>query len=203
MGVSIDSIVPTIFNSYGYIQPMDEEQKLNIQKKLNAAQQEVFNSMYDSPIEFQSIFRFWVNYAIFLKKEVVIRYYSDGSMQTLTEDDILKKQKKSLSFISISLNELVNQFLEQKSIEIIGNVEILSSNELEIIKYLRNNEITSISIFKDNGEPIKLVTKSFIQDMEINKRIYECLTSQYEKIEFVTNGGKTATFERTKNIKLN
>ncbi len=203
MGVSIDIVVPHIFNAYGFIPQLNDEQKLSIRNSLKAPLKGDFDKMYGNALNFQTIFRFWVNYATFLKKEVAIRFYSDGSIQTLTEDDILIKQKKSLSFISISVNELINQFLEQKSVEIIGNVEILSSNELEVIKHLRNKEIVELSVTKQNGELIKLESKSVIQDMELNKRLYEYIMTPYEKIEFITNAGKTSTFIRTINKKLN
>ncbi len=211
MGVSIDVIVPAIFQALGYIQESSEEEKMKLLDGLSEEQQNTISNMYGNYMNFQTTFRFYVLYAIFLKKEVSIRYYSDGScaiVKGITKDSDSKAikdfiQKNSGSHIAISLNEIIKQFIAEKDIEQIENVSVLSENELELLQHLRKKDVTEVRVFLEEGEPIRLDVKDTMEDESMNKRVYEYLFSPYQKIEFKTKGGKTAYFERITTYKLN
>lgn len=210
MGVSIEVVVPAIFQAFGYIQEETKAEKDALLVGLDSEQQKAISNLFGNYMNFQSTFRFYVLYALFLKRQVSIRYYSDGScvvVKGFTKESDSKAFKEILhnyssSYISISLNELIQQFVAEKEIEQIENVSFLSDNELELIKHLRKREVSEIRVFLEEGSPVRLDVKDTIEDEEINKRVYEYLFSPYQKIEFKTKGGKTAYFERTTTYKL-
>lgn len=201
MGITIDNFVPSLFNAFGYIQNLEEDLRIALEKELDENLRKEFHTMLGNATNFQSTFRFWVLYAIFVKKQVSVRYNSDAKCYVTTKNDDSPKYE-SKSFISISINELITDFLANKSIEVIGDVEILSDNEIEILKIIRENDVSELTVFKQDGTPTRIESKTFVQNIELNKRMYEYLQSPYEKIELVTNGGKVASFIRTKKIKL-
>jgi hypothetical protein len=206
MGVSLEMVIPVIFNSYGYIPKVSDAEKAELVKDLDDKEKETFQKLYGSYLDFQSIFRFWVFFAILRRKAVSIRFYADGSCSTMvgtekklgnTKDDFVNSQ----SFISISLNELIRDFIEQQPINVLESTSILAKEELDVIKHLRDKSLNELTVHFENGVPVRIETTSH-QPVELNKRIYEYITSPYEKLEVKTNGGTSAYIRKTKSIKL-
>lgn len=211
LGVSLDVVVPAIFTAFGYIPDNGEKEKQELLEGLKGEQQKKVKELIGNYINFQSTFRFYVLCALSAKVSISIRYYPDGRCKvikgitsTSTPEEIQQYLKEStLTHVSISINELIKEFIISKDIETIDSVSIVSENELELIRHLRNKDVSEVNVFLDKGEPVRLDIKdAIIDNEELNKRVYEYLGSPYQKIEFKTSGGKTATFERTTTIKL-
>ena len=206
LGISLDSVIPVIFQSYGYIPESEEIKDAAVLNTLSKEEKTLYKEMIGAYSNFQDIFRFWATRAIFLKLPISIRCYSDGTCCTM-----LGKEKAmgntsdyaidSLSYISISLNELIKEFIEHQPINILASTEIVSKDELEIIKHLRNGDLSEATIHLKDGQPQTLDLTTPIKGVELAKKMYEYITSPYEKLE-VKRNGDTAYGTITKKIKL-
>lgn len=206
LGISLDSVIPVIFQSYGYIPESKEIKDAAVLNTLSAEEMTLYKEMIGSHSSFQNIFRFWTTRAIFLKLPISIRYYSDGTCCTM-----LGKEKAMgntsdhsvdvLSYVSISLNELIREFIEHQPISILASTEIVSKKELEIIQHLRKGDLSEATIHLKDGQPQTLDLTTPIKDVELAKKMYEYITSPYEKLEVKTNG-EIAYGTITKKIKL-
>lgn len=206
LGISLESVIPVIFQSYGYIPKSEEIKDAAVLNTLSTEEKTLYKEMIGAHSNFQNIFRFWATRAIFLKLPISIRYYSDGTCCTMLGNEKVMGNTSDhavdmLSYISISLNELIKEFIEHQPINILASTEIVSKDELEIIKHLRNGDLSEATIHLKDGEPRMLHLTTPVRDVELEKRMYEYLTSPYEKLEIKTNG--TAAYGTiTKTIKL-
>lgn len=153
-------------------------------------------------------FQFYVWFAVENKSLLTVRIYSGSKVEILTSDSFDQEQYTlqmtdySRSFISLSLSGILAKMLGDKDIPTLQSLNILSDNELTLLKFLRNNDLQNVSIKYLKGEPVSLELKTWTDMTDQNKRILEIFQSPYEEITFKTNGGKTYGFVRTQKIKL-
>lgn len=206
LGISLESVIPVIFKSYGYIPKSEEIKDAAVLNTLSTEERTLYKGMIGAHSNFQNIFRFWATRAIFLKLPISIRYYSDGTCCTMVGKEKAIGNTSDyavdmLSYISISLNELIRDFIEHQPLNILASTEVVTKEELEIIKHLRNGGLSEVTIHLKDGQPKTLHLTTPLRDVELAKRMYEYITSPYEKLEIRTNGGTTyGTI--TKTIKL-
>lgn len=206
LGISLDSVIPVIFQSYGYIPESEEIKDAAVLNTLSKEEKTLYKEMIGAYSNFQDIFRFWATRAIFLKLPISIRYYSDGTCCTMLGKEKVMGNTSDhaidiLSYVSISLNELIREFIEHQPISILETTEVVSKDELEIIKHLRKGDLDEATIHWKDGHPITLQLKKSLRDMELAKRMYEYISSPYEKLEIKVNGDN-AYGTSTKTIKL-
>lgn len=211
LGVSVDDIVTAMFGMFGYIPALKNDEIKEAAAKLPEKQRDKLLTLIGYSVEnFESGFRFYVYYALFLRKPIAIRYYKEGFCEVvkgITNESFpldIKEYVEGLnkSFISISLNELIQQFISSQKLEVIGSLNILSENEMELLAHIRRKEVKEIKVQLEDGSPVLLEIIDTKENTDLSKRIYEYITSPYQRIEFKTNGGKTAYFERVTKVKL-
>lgn len=201
LGVSVDSAVSSIFKAFNYI-PVSH-------KELDIIPEEA-TRVYGNYREFLSTFKTYLLCATIMKNTVLIRVYSDGSSRIVRIDETDSKleniafdyKENKRSFLSISINEIIERFLISKDIKVIESVGILNENEIELLKCLKKNDVEEIKIVFEDKKPILIETTHLHNYVENNKRLYEYITSPYEEITFKTFGTKTVSFKRITKTKL-
>jgi DNA-binding transcriptional MerR regulator len=135
--------------------------------------------------------------------------YSNPSYHGLVvrsiQDAAAKRRELSnyQSFISVSISDLISEYIETKDLDNISGLNILSSEEKELLKHVRNKDLKEITVTLSDGMPSRLaLTEEVKQNADTNKRIYEEILSDYTEISYKTNGDKQVSFKRTTKIKL-
>lgn len=104
--------------------------------------------------------------------------------------------------ITLCISDIV--FAADKTNKRLVTNPIFNSQEIEILNLFRNDELKEITVKLENGKPISIefTEKFHINKDDVNKRLLEYITSDYQEITAITNGGKPIHFLRKTKRKI-
>lgn len=116
-------------------------------------------------------------------------YYEKAGVSSLKEND----------HISISLANLVKEYIMVEKTEPEPRVQLLTEEEQEVIRYIREKKLTELTIRFDDKHRISLLeAKEKLNAVDVEARyIDHLLKSGYQDVSYTTQGGKIVSFHRT------
>lgn len=217
MGIAVEGIVKVLFRELGIREQEVMEMPNEEHEKLNALPFEQLLPRIDKSLVSTRFCILLVNIVSF-KTQLAIRIFKDGEYSerysnpqwhgiVIEEMETQAAEKRKLdalrTFISISLSDLIADFIETKDLNNISDLSLLSTEETELLKHVRNKDLKEITVTLAGGKPISLDLTEVDYNADIRKRIYEDLMgSNYVECTYVTNTKKQVTFTRTTKIKL-
>jgi DNA-binding transcriptional MerR regulator len=217
MGIAVEGIVKALFRELGISGQEVMEMPDEDYEKLKALPFERLLPRIDKNLVGTRFCILLVNIVSF-KTQLAIRIFKNGEYSeqysnpqwhgiVIEEMEKRAAEKRKLddlrAFISISLSDLITDFIETKDLNNISDLNILSSEETELFKHIRNKDLREITIKLAEGKPISLDLTEVDYNADIQKRIYEdMMGSGYVECTYTTNSKKQVTFKRTTKIKL-
>lgn len=218
MGMSIEFVVKVLFRELGIRENYLAELSDSDYEELKSISFEDLLSEIDK--ELVSLrFCLLIMDIISFKTTLLIRIYRNGDLITkygnpkflgfsLTENENTIKHRIESefkqTFLSISIDSLLNDFIELKNLEIIEKINLLNKEEIELLTHVRNKDINEVTVILSDGVPIKLEITEIDYNHDISKRIYEdMLKRDYVECSYKTNSQKQVTFKRITKINLN
>lgn len=215
--VAVKNIIPTLFIDFGFPYDLLEEMSDTEVNELRKMSFEKLIKRIDRDYALESFCRMLVT-IISYKTPLTLRFFKDGSSLPIygnpayhgirfkpALDDYNKALLKSnfQSSISISIDSLIKDFIDNKSLSNISELMLLNKNEIEVLTLLDNKELQEVTLYYDKGKPHKIELTDTVKLADSAKRVKEHFLTPYERCEFITNGGKTHYFKRTISKKLN
>jgi DNA-binding transcriptional MerR regulator len=217
MDISVEGFVKVLFRELG----IREQDLLSLPvekyEELKALSFEELLPEIDKKLVSTRFCLFLVNIVSF-KTRLSLRVFKNGDydevysnptfhklvVKSLQEQAAKKREMSNYqSFISVSISDLISEYIETKDLDNISGLNLLSSEENELLKHVRNKDLKEITVTLSDGTPKRLaLTEEVKQNADVNKRIYEEILSDFTEISYVTNGNKQVTFKRTTKIKL-
>lgn len=119
-------------------------------------------------------------------------------------DEYKNKAERSnfVSSISVSIDALIKDFIDKKTLDNISTLKILTDQEIEILNQIRDGQLKEITIFLEDGKPDRIQLVDEENNADIAKRIKEDFFSDYQSCQYITNGGKSHTLKRITSKKL-
>lgn len=149
---------------------------------------------------------------IVLKSHFAILINSDGEFVPLKESYLEKYYKIrgfneffQESYLSISLTEIVKRFIKGNDLELVETkLALLTKDEAEIIRIIREEELISLHIRFDQDSKIKLVELTQEQRIEKESRFLDVIMNKgYQEITVKTEKGNIVRCTNTLKKKLN
>lgn len=215
--VAVKNIIPSLFIDFGFPYDVLDEMSEAEVSDLRMMDFEKLIKKIDKDYALDTFCRMLVN-IISYKTPLTLRFFKDGSSLPIygnpafhgirfkpALDDYNKALTESnfQSSISISIDSLIKDFIDKKSLSNISDLMLLNKSEIEVLRLLDNKELQEVTIFYDKGKPHKLELSEIVKLTDAAKRIKEYFLTPYERCEFITNGGKSHYFKRTIFKKLN
>lgn len=215
--IAVKNIVSTLFIDFGF--PFDALEEMTDAEisELRKMDFEKLMKKIDRDYALESFCRLLVT-IISYKTPITLRFFKDGSSfaiygnpayhgirlkPVLDEYNRVLLESNFQSSISISIDSLIKDFIDNKSLNNISEMKLLKKEEIEVLTLLDNKELQEVTLFYDNGKPHKIELTDKIKMTDAAKRIKEHFFTPYERCEVLTNGGKTYYFKRTTTKKLN
>ena len=158
-----------------------------------------------------NILNILVIYAIIFKRHVSLMIDKKGDVYPFNLDffnDLIEDSDyKTLflsSHISISISEIIVRFIKNAKLDFISDkLFLLSGREAQIIKILREEEISSLKVYLENDKEIKLLetTKEF-NKIDAESRLLDFMIKDgYQTIEIKTQAGTPVYCRNIRKIK--
>ncbi|MEP7374365.1 MAG: MerR family transcriptional regulator [Chitinophagaceae bacterium] len=216
LNVSFAKIIPSLFIDLGLSDTeMNEMEDIQIEKLRKSDFEKVLKRVDREQV--LERFCWWLVAIISYKTPITIRFFKDGSsiiiygnpayhgLRIKTFLDEYKRRAEESNFsstISISIDSLIKDFIKKKDLDNISDANIFSDGEMEVLGQLRNGEIKEIKVFFESGKPVRLEIVDEVSSIDAAKRIKENFFTDYQRCEYITNGGKSHTLIRTTSKKL-
>ncbi len=217
MEVSFKNILPSLFIGMGI--PDNEEYEMD-EQQMEKLRQLPFERLIKkvSPELVLESFCWLLVTIISYKTPITVRFFKGGNYSLiygnpvyhgLTIKSFLDEYKRRTeesnfeSSISISIDSLIKDFIDKKSIDNISSLKILTDQEIEILNQVRSGQLKEITIFMEDGKPDRIQLIDEENNADIAKRIKEDFFSDYQSCQYITNGGKSHTLKRITSKKLN
>ena len=123
--------------------------------------------------------------------------------KNISDEGISDESLRYKSHLKISITDIIkNYLLKEKDLLNIQNDQILSTNEKEVIEYIRKGKINELKIiFNDNKISRIEIKDSKTTDIE-SRLLDHIIKGGYHSITYKTVDGKLVSFERITQIKL-
>lgn len=106
------------------------------------------------------------------------------------------EESNFMSSVTISIDGLIKEYIIKKDLDNIAAVNLLTKEEIEILEQVRNGELKEITIFMEDGRPVRIELVEETDRVDAARRIKEDFFTDYQSCEYVTNGGKTIARRR-------
>jgi DNA-binding transcriptional MerR regulator len=218
MGVSVEWVVKALFQELGIREQEAMEMPNEEYEKMKALPFEQLLPKVHKTLVSTRFCMLLVNIVSF-KTQLAVRIFKNGEYSerfsntqwhgiVIEEFEKRAAEKRKLddfqSFISISISDLITAFIGTKDLDNISGLNLLSTEETELLKHIRNKDLREITVTLAEGKPTRLELTEVEYNADIQKRIYEdMLGSDYVECSYTTNTKKQVTFRRTTKVKLN
>jgi len=218
IGVSVEGFVKSLFRELGIREQEIMDLPNEEYEKLKALSFEQLLPKIDKTLVSTRFCVLLVNIVSF-KTPLAVRVFKNGEcaerygnpqwhgiiIEELEKNEARKRKLDDFqTFISISISDLIADFIGTKDLDNISDLNLLSSEESELLKHIRNKDLKEITVILADGNPVRLELTEVDYNADIQKRIYEdMMGSDYVECSYTTNTKKEVTFRRTTKIKLN
>ncbi len=217
LNVSFKNILSSLFVDLGLTDnEMNEMEDSRIQR-MRQSEFENIRTHIDRELVLER-FCWWLVAIVSYKTPITLRFFKDNTSiviygnpayhglrikSLLDEYNRFAQQSNFQSSVSISIDSLIRDFIDKKDLDNISSANIFSDAEMQVLEQLRNGEIKEIKVFFDKGKPVRLEIVDEESIIDAAKRIKENFFTDYQRCEYITNGGKSHTLIRTTSKKLN
>jgi len=164
----------------------------------------------DTPLKLYSL-KFEINYL-----SQLLTWYLDNRQETgiliFQGGEVAEKKGKTISshlkgnlnikrpHIYISINYLMEEFIDEKELDLIVDPQVLNENEQLVLQEIRNKNLKRLEIKMENGR-IQRIDSSFekiITNEEARQLRKKLALKEYEEITISTRDQKSISFKKTK-----
>jgi DNA-binding transcriptional MerR regulator len=144
------------------------------------------------------------------RKHVAIMINSEGDLFPFSFEDFNELNKDEpfqnflqSTFLSISLSQIIKEFIPAFDVNISYKLSILSKREAQVIGILHENEIESLTVYLDDNKSIKLIeVQEKYNKIDKEARLLDLvLKDGYQTIELKTQNGKIVHCKNLRKIK--
>lgn len=208
--VAVKNIIPSLFIDFGFPYDAFEEMSEAEVSELRKMDFEKLLKKIDKEYALETFCRMLVN-IISYRTPLTLRFFKDGSSLPIygnpafhgirlkpALDDYYRALSDSnfCSSISISVDSLIKNFIEKKELNNIAELQILTLQEIEILRQLENNQLKEVTIFFEDGKPERFEIVERLKNFDVTKRVKEGFFSNYQSCTYITTKGETFTLER-------
>lgn len=189
----IDRIIIEKPEVYAKKPGLDELEKKRKYLKQQAKLQTYFSHLVTNSIHNKKHLSFWIN----ANAEVI--HVTDNEIK-----EILKNEKCydffQHFFISISITEIIRDFIETKKLHLAADIlDIISEEERLVLKMIEENSLIEL-VIDTEGSKIDLIKE---KGKDVKEHFMEIITSQgYKDITFTNNRGTVTKFLNPNQIEL-
>ncbi len=214
--IAVKNIVSTLFIDFGFPYDVLDEMSNEEIEELRKMDFEKLIKKIDRDYALEVFCRMLVT-IISYRTPLTLRFFKDGSSlpiygnpayhgirlkPALDEYSRALTESNFQSSISISIDSLIKDFIEKKSLDNIAELKLFSEQEIEILTQLNNNQLKEITIYLENGKPERIQIVESFNNVDVAKRVKESFLSDYQSCKYITTSGQTFTLERTTSKKL-
>ncbi|HMU46529.1 MAG TPA: MerR family transcriptional regulator [Chitinophagaceae bacterium] len=215
--IAVKNIISTLFIDFGFPYDIMDEMSDEEIDELRKMPFEKLIKQIDRDYALESFCRILVT-IISYKTPLTLRFFKDGTSLAIYGNpayhgiklkpllDVYNKALLESNFqssISISIDSLIKDFVDKKSLTNISELMLLSKKEINVLDLLNNGELQEVTIFYKDGKPNKIELTDKIMLADSAKRVKEHFLTPYERCEFIKNGGDKHFFKRTISKNLN
>jgi DNA-binding transcriptional MerR regulator len=216
LDVAVKNIMPSLFVDFGFPYDVLEEMEAVEIEKLKKMDFENLLKEIDRDYALENFCKMLI-IIISYKTPLTLRFFKDGSSFPIYGNPAyhgikfkpaLDEYNKALiesnfqSSVSVSIDSLIKDFIDKKSLDNIIDLKLFSDKEIEILELLKNNQLKEITIYMEKGKAQRIQILESFDNFDITKRVKEGFCNDYQSCRYVTNGGKTVTLERTTSKRL-
>ena len=189
----LDRLIIEKPETFGKKQGLDQLEKKRRFLKEQAKTQTYFSHLVTTSIHNKKHLSFWIN----ANAEVI--HVTDGELK-----GILKNEKYydffQNFFISISITEIIRDFIETKKLHLVADIlDIISEEERLVLKMIEEDSLIELIINTKNSK-IDLIKD---RGKDVKERFMEIITSQgYKDITFTNDRGTVTKFLNPNQIEL-
>jgi DNA-binding transcriptional MerR regulator len=109
------------------------------------------------------------------------------------------------SYLSISLSEIISQFIKDKDLSLVSNqLHLLTPEETEVLKIIRMGNLKSVKIKFNEKDEIELLELTEEKQLDRSARFIDLIMNHgYQEVVVKTQNGKITYCENTRKIKFN
>lgn len=215
--IAVKNIIPSLFIDFGIAPDILDEMTDSERQRLQKMDFKKLLNEIDRDFALENFCRM-LTIIIFYKTPLTLRFFKDGSsfpiygnpayhgiriMPFLNEYNQFLIESNFKSSVSISIDSLIKDFIDNKDLYNISQSMVLTREEVEIIRQIQNEELQEVTIFYKDRKPHKIELTDKVKIADGAKRVKELFFSPYERCEFINNGGKSHYIKRTTVKKLN
>jgi DNA-binding transcriptional MerR regulator len=217
MGIAVEPVVGVLFREFGIREDEIEELSLDQYASLKQMPFDEIVKKVDKEMISERFCLLLVN-IIAYRVKLAIRIFNDGEFAQLysnpdfhgivvksfqKERQVKTENDNYQSFISISIANLISEYVESKDLDNIVSLSLLTDAEAELMNHVRNKELHEITISFAEGKPTRLKLTEVDYNADIAKRICEDMMGrEYVECNYTTNTKKQVTFKRTTKVNL-
>ena len=165
----------------------------------------------ESENEFTSFLELSILNSLALNNNTSFLFNVEGKCKVFNYDyfnEVIKDKEfanfLSHSYISISLTEILADFISNKDLKIVyDELSLVTKNEMEVLKALREEDVKSVKVNFSNSKEIVMLEITKEEKIKNSTNLVDIiLTKGYQDIELKTQNGKTVFCKNTRKIKL-
>jgi len=139
---------------------------------------------------------FWIN------ADGQVAFVTDKKINGLFSDKALVKMYRG-AFVSISITEIVREFIDRKELNLVSEeMNVISEEEKQVLELIRDGKLTELKIRFDKANQIDLIEATKEEPLELKSRFLDVITQEgYQDITFTTEKGTIVKFRNTIKIK--
>ena len=170
----------------------DQFEKLMVASRITALEVSIIDSLL-----LKNHFSFLINVdgdCIPFKEKYIDEYYKDSGFTNFIRR----------SYISISLSQILADFIDSNDLEIVhGELCLIDNEEKELIKAVRDDGVKSVKVRINKDREIDLLEISKTEKVDKASRLIELIMNEgYQDITIKTQEGNIVFCENTRKIKL-